>query len=281
MSGLVKLTSRLSQFKNVLHPLRQSLYARNAANISNVIAKRQFARTLWHMCSSRSDTGFVTQWKIKHPSDLCSCGCGIHGVHTKSDKELVEFLNEELATEKKSMKMIKVPPTFEGFTVEANGSDVDLTKKLENETVTVSFNVNHTVDSEPPEPQINAKMDKPEFGEMRSRPSFEVDIKRGNKTLSFSCSFMENVADQQTDEAYGDLFGIDEVTIFEGEWNEKVYAVSGEILDGFLYDLFMSQLEDRGITNEFVEKLSDFSTHYEHMSYVNLLQQIQSFAAGK
>lgn len=54
--------------------------------------------------------------------------------------------------------------------------------------ITVSFNVNHTVDSET-EPEINIQDDKPDIGEMKSKPNFEVDIKRGNQTLGFSCSF--------------------------------------------------------------------------------------------
>ena len=42
------------------------------------------------------------------------------------------------------------------------------------------------------------------------------------------------------------MFAIDEVTMFEGEdWNEKKYAVAGDILDGHLYDLFMTMLEVR------------------------------------
>lgn len=34
-------------------------------------------------------------------------------------------------------------------------------------------------------------MDKPDFAEMKSRPTFEVDIIRNGKTLSFTCSFMQ------------------------------------------------------------------------------------------
>ena len=42
------------------------------------------------------------------------------------------------------------------------------------------------------------------------------------------------------------MFAIDEVTMFEGEnWTEKKYAVAGDILDGHLYDLFMTMLEVR------------------------------------
>jgi hypothetical protein len=29
-----------------------------------------------------------------------------------------------------------------------------------------------------------------------------------------------------------DIYGIDEVTIFNGEWSDKTYAVAGDVLDG-------------------------------------------------
>lgn len=29
-----------------------------------------------------------------------------------------------------------------------------------------------------------------------------------------------------------DIFGIDEVTLYKGEWSDKVYAVAGDVLDG-------------------------------------------------
>lgn len=28
-----------------------------------------------------------------------------------------------------------------------------------------------------------------------------------------------------------DIFGLDEISIYEGDWNENIYAVSGEVLD--------------------------------------------------
>ena len=38
------------------------------------------------------------------------------------------------------------------------------------------------------------------------------------------------------------MFVIDEVTMFEGEnWSDKTYAVAGDILDGYLYDLFIKK----------------------------------------
>ena len=42
-----------------------------------------------------------------------------------------------------------------------------------------------------------------------------------------------------------DVFAIDEVTMYEGEWTEKNYAVAGDILDGQMYDLFMNMLDER------------------------------------
>jgi len=48
--------------------------------------------------------------------------------------------------------------------------------------------VNHTVDTDVDE-DIDSHQQNAEIGEMRSKPSFTVDIVKGNKTLSFSCSF--------------------------------------------------------------------------------------------
>lgn len=39
--------------------------------------------------------------------------------------------------------------------------------------------------------------------------------------LNQICSFLSD-----------DIFGIDEITLYEGEYSDKVYAVSGEIIDG-------------------------------------------------
>ena len=55
-----------------------------------------------------------------------------------------------------------------------------------------------------------------------------------------------NISQRELAPFSDDVFAIDEVTMFEGEdWNEKKYAVAGDILDGHLYDLFMNMLEVR------------------------------------
>lgn len=115
---------------------------------------------------------------------------------------------------------------------------------------------------------------------MKSKPGFEIDIERNCKTLSFTCSFTE--PGEPSDDGYNDIFGIDEVTYFENNVSsEKTYAVDGEVLDGYLYDLLMTILEEKGISNEFVQKLSDIATSHEHASYINLLENINCFIQGK
>jgi complement component 1 Q subcomponent-binding protein, mitochondrial len=140
--------------------------------------------------------------------------------------------------------------------------------------ITISFNVNHTVDQEE-EPEISPQQDQPDFGEMKSKPQFEIDIQKDNKTLSFTCSFLQGEAQEGE---YNDVFAIDELTIYEGEHKESTYAVAGDVLDGYLYDLLMNYLEEKGVSNEFAEKLIDFSTSYEQHQYVNLLEQLSKFA---
>lgn len=190
------------------------------------------------------------------------------------ERELVEFLAEEIVAERKASKQKTLPVELEGFKVKNNGAEVELIKNTGKETITISFNINHTVDAEE-DPEITPNQEQPEFGEMKSKPSFEIDVKKDGKTLSFTCSFIQGEAQEGE---YNDVFGIDEITIYEGEWTDKDYAVAGDVLDGYLYDLLMNYLEEKGISNEFAEKLSDFSTSYEHHQYVSLLEKLSKFA---
>lgn len=40
------------------------------------------------------------------------------------------------------------------------------------------------------EPEIHENLDKPEIGELKSKPAFKVDLVRGNTTVSVLCSFV-------------------------------------------------------------------------------------------
>ena len=73
-------------------------------------------------------------------------------------------------------------------------------------------------------------------------------------------------------------FQIDEFAIHEGDWNEKVYSVDCTVLDGQLYDILLNMLEERGMGENFANELAEFSTSYEHLQYVNLLEKLQEFS---
>jgi complement component 1 Q subcomponent-binding protein len=61
--------------------------------------------------------------------------------------------------------------------------------------------VNHTVDTDTDsEPEISPNMDKPDFAELKSKPSFDVDLQLGDQTLSFTCSFLQSDTMQQSDD---------------------------------------------------------------------------------
>lgn len=238
---------------------------------------RNITRNLWLVSKGQSYCHSTNMLYLKSLSIGCSCGCGKYSksMHTKGERELVEFLTEEILAERKAQKNKIVPPLLDGFNVQINGASVELTKQCNKEKVVISFNVNHTVDTEE-DGEMDPVVDKA-MGEMRSKPQFEVDITRGCTTLSFTCSFFRGTAREGE---YNDVFGIDEICIFEKEWNEKIYAVSGDVLDGYLYDLLMNLLEEKGISNEFVEKLSDLATTHEQISYIELLEKMSKFATA-
>ncbi|XP_015514288.1 complement component 1 Q subcomponent-binding protein, mitochondrial [Neodiprion lecontei] len=269
MNGLVRTALRASTLKG----LTQSTV------VVGGTARRDFARTMWNMCSRQNELAPLTSYKIQNPSDFCSCGCS-RKAHTKAEKELGLFLAEEIVAEKKAQKMKTIPTELDGFKISLDGAEVTLTKKHGDETITINFNVNHTVDSDS-EPDIDTPEDKAEFGEMKSKPSFEVDIERGNQTLGFTCSFNNEPQASGADDGYNDIFGIDEITLYEGEHNDKIYAVAGDVIDGYLYDLLMNYLEEKGVSNEFAEKLIELSTTYEHTAYISLLEGLSKFTSGK
>ncbi|KAI5631190.1 mitochondrial glycoprotein domain-containing protein [Phthorimaea operculella] len=292
MNGIVRSAHRVIQGAVKTSSLTSTL-SRTQAPV-----KRDFTRGIWHMsCSKRLD-GVAASSKLLHNhSNTCSCGCGLKALHTKDrdnehavarsskplgERELVEFLTEEIVAERKAQKMKTLPTELDGFIVKTDGAEVELTKQLKDELVRITFNVNHTVDSDDLEGEVAGAggQEKQEFAEMRSKPQFEVDLVRGGTTLGFTCSFLNEPPPQAADE-YNDVFGIDEVTLYEGEWNDKVYAVAGDVLDGYLYDLLMNVLEEKGVSNEFALRLSDLSTAYEHAAYIRLLEQVSKFTIGK
>ena len=65
--------------------------------------------------------------------------------------------------------------------------------------------MNHTVDTDA-EAQIDPREDKPDLGEMKSKPNFAINIKRGNQTLGFMCSFNNEPGASGADDGYSKFF---------------------------------------------------------------------------
>jgi len=191
---------------------------------------------------------------------------------SKVDQDLSKFLSEEIQSEKKRSRPL---PKLDGWKVKTEGSEVTLTKDVGGgEQVVITLNVNHTVDSVTPDDGSE------EAPEMMSQPQFEVDlIKPGGKTLSFTCNYINPQENPEGgEEGMDDLFEITEVTMFEGDnHGDECYAVAGDILDGYLYDLLMTMLEERGVDNGFAERLSEWCSAYENSKYISLLEEMDKW----
>ncbi|XP_077509081.1 complement C1q binding protein P32 isoform X1 [Amblyomma americanum] len=251
--------------------------------VSNAVV-RALKHSNGHGYRSMSSAALTRTLACRHTARssglLRTATCSYSQTSTKGDQELADFLVEEIEAEKKARKSAQLPK-IEGFDVKLEGSEVTLTRTFNQETVTVRLNVNHSVDAEDAD-EFSANQDNtPEAGEMKSKPNFTVEIERDGKKLFFSCTFSEGGEPEGQAENYADSFGVAEFAIYEGEWTDEVYTVSGDIMDGYLYDLLMNMLEERGISSEFGYNLVNFCTVYEHSLYIGLLEKLKAFVSKK
>ncbi|XP_055313913.1 complement component 1 Q subcomponent-binding protein, mitochondrial isoform X2 [Sitodiplosis mosellana] len=260
MSQILRSLARSGAFKSIVSPIQQSSGLRAVG-----------ARSLWHMSkpsvvsTKHRCTGFAG----------CQCGCGKRFTSTNGEKALIEFLQEEIETEKSSLAG-HLPSQLDGFQIKFDAAEVELTKTGANETVIVKFNVNHTVDESDEDWEVdNQQQAQQEPPKLHSKPNFEVDIVKKDTTLSLSCTFLTEKAQED------DVYGIEELTIFKGKHSEKVYACAGDMLDGYFYDLLMNLLSEKGVTDEFVRKMQELATQYEQSLFVDLLQETKQFFESK
>jgi len=246
-----------------------STFLRGSSQLIRSVVKPSLTRPII-MSQTKSFTSFT---------NLCRQGNALpimvnRSMATQGDQEVSKFLVEEIQTEKKNARSL---PKLEGWNVATDGAEVTLTKDVAGgEKVMITLNVNHTVDSAEPDDGTE------EAPEMLSTPHFEIDlIKKGGETLSFSCSYIspdDHPESNNQEEGIDDVFAIDEITMFEGDkHSDSCYAVAGDILDGYLYDLLMTMLEERGIDNNFAERLSEWCSSYEHSQYINLLERVEKW----
>ncbi|XP_044004530.1 complement component 1 Q subcomponent-binding protein, mitochondrial-like [Aphidius gifuensis] len=240
-------------------------------NTTKSLINSQCSRSMWHMGNRLNDTT-KNSIKLIKSYNLCNCGCG-RFQHTQVEEKLAKYLNGEIAAEKEATREKTIPSKLGKFDVSLDGAEVTLMKKENDETIKIIFNVNHTINS-----NENEAVDLEHA--LLSKPNFDVEITRGRQTLGFSCLF--NVSpDAIVYENNNYIFGIDEVTLHEGERTDTIYAAGGEVIDGVLYDYLMEFLEDKGISNDFADEISKFSTIHEHNAYISLLEGLAKFTASK
>ncbi len=61
------------------------------------------------------------------------------------------------------------------------------------------MNVNHSVDADIVEGDLNTKADNAPQAEMKSRPHFEIKLIKGNQVTRFACSYIQDVGEQVED----------------------------------------------------------------------------------
>lgn len=159
------------------------------------------------------------------------------------EKALLEFLQEEIENEKKTLAG-HLPSEVDGFQIKFDSAEVELSKQASNEKwvqivtwsrrntaeivmfscplknvrILIKFNVNHTVDEQnfdddfqdESERGQDQRQEKQEPAKMLSTPNFEVDIVKGDTTLSMTCSYINTPA---TEGEYGNWYG-GSLTIF-------------------------------------------------------------------
>lgn len=215
------------------------------------------------------------------------------GIHTNVDRDLVAFLEGEIEAEKSQTKMPKNGPGVPGYQIKSKGSSLVLTRKLDNETITVKLNVNGSVDTEGPgeeemEMAQSGQQEPAPIGDMKAKPDFVVEIsKPDGQILAFNCRLYAD-SEVPEDQPDADKFEIEGFALLnaedvdeDGDWDEHLYVGDAGIVDGQMYDLLMNFLDSRGIGNEFVDNMVDYATYYEHSRFVDLLSGIKSFVSSK
>jgi len=220
---------------------------------------------------------------------------GIRQLHTEGDRELSEFLKEEISQE---MELKKKVPKIANFSMRMDGTIVTLNKTQDHETVVVSFDVNKSLimpafneEDEAASYEEHGHEEEEEGGasDLISFPQFTVTITKtpSGKALLFNCSCKTgsddddvDIDEDDDDDEEEEMLSIDSVQAYDAQEMdvEKVYEAETDHMDGHLYELLHNTLVERGITDEFVTEVIALSTAVEHGHYIAFLKNLNKFA---
>lgn len=186
--------------------------------------------------------------------------------------EVLQYFKEEIRNEKESQVFNGTVPSVPGFDMGIKGSLVTLTQESLRERVRVTFDVLNTLQED--ESLEEAKEEEDVASKLTSKPSFQVDISRGDMTLTFRCSFLDSVIENQNEE---DAFCIEQFFIDNGQVRPSEYVALTAMTNPEFYDRLLVLLEERGINTDFAVRVSDVATAVEHQAYIRTLRDILQF----
>ncbi|XP_060066229.1 conserved regulator of innate immunity protein 3-like isoform X2 [Ylistrum balloti] len=229
---------------------------------------------------SRTTAKTFSQLHRPTPSMLVSSRQpSIHGktcrccMHTQDDADLSSYLAEEISSEKSTMRKIT---DIVGWNITKENAEVKLERKIDNESVTITFNLNNATGSE-------QDLDgEGEEGEIETDPPFNVEIKKSTGKIMFlECTIIPSNERLDAKEDEVDAFEITSVTMDEGKLKEGTYTMFAETMDGQIYDKLMDLLDSRGVGDEMIAAMREFCKTYDHHLYVNLLSKMKDFVDEK
>lgn len=197
---------------------------------------------------------------------------------TTLQRNLLELVTAEIVEERRVQLKLEPPYMVNDFIGQFSGSKVELIRESPEERIHIFFNVSKSVPCRSDEAG--------DLSEVRSVPKFEVLIKRNDLMLSIFCVFkpsaFEDMEPDSMDQSLqeNDVFEIQDLSLYNNGWNDSCFTIDASLIDNDLQDMILETLEEKGITQEFARKLSDFATAREHALYIEFLENLSKFTVG-
>jgi hypothetical protein len=187
---------------------------------------------------------------------------------SKVDSEMVNYVNDQLGHE-----TARTIPTIKGWSeCVIEGALGSMSKQHGNETIKVRFSTNGIM------PSLEDQDELEERGkEVLCYPAFEVVCERPGKKSIFVACQMENPAlSNEDDSEDADPYEIINISV-GSEDDESPYILNMDVMEDEFYDGILGFLEERGITDEFIENLCHVATDIENNKYRDLLLGLKDF----
>ncbi|XP_065219910.1 complement component 1 Q subcomponent-binding protein, mitochondrial-like isoform X2 [Planococcus citri] len=253
----------------------KSMVEKSKPITTSKIAKQQLYSTYWNTHRVKSVMVKTNNFKSAADNSLTPAPSQFYST-TKNN--LYQTVSHKIYDTRKIFE--SVPHKVDDFQIILNGPNVNLIKSLPDETVKVSFNVNHTVVRGRNEDRFNNYCTETP---PQSKPDFEVDITKGDTTLRFACSFSKT----NLFTSFFRIIGrereclIREFAIYREKEKKQVYRCQVTQRDSEFYDGLIDLFEEKGINNRFLNRLKIISTTHERRCYIDSLKDLEEFSSTR